>query len=188
MTQSQAEEIRQTLQDVALVRARTRSAVNALWFPSVVFGGLTIASAVVAVVWGGEALGWYWPFAAVVGTALTSWYCYLREQDLGLSRRPGPYLLTATLMLAAAMTLGALGTQTVRIIGPPLAVSAGCLVFAAMSRSRWLAALALGLAGVTLLLGGLLRWPSAVWAIPLVYGSASVLAGIVARATVERPA
>jgi hypothetical protein len=185
MTQGQAEEIRQTLPDVARVRARTRSALNALWFPSVAFGGLTVASAAVAFLWGGEVLGWYWPFAAILGTALTSWFFSVRERHAGVTSRARPYLLTGGLMLVTAMTLGALGTETVRVVGPPLVVSGGCLMFAAMSRSRWLAVVALGLGGVTLALGGM---PGAVWVIPLVYGSAFVVAGILARLTVERTA
>jgi hypothetical protein len=188
MTQSQAEQISQTLRAVELVRARTRSAVNALWFPSIVFGGLTMASAVVAFLWGGEALGWYWPPAALLGAGVTSWFFHVRERDMGLSSRATPYLITAALMLVAAMGFGAFGTQAVQVVGPPLVVSAGCLVFAGLSRSRWLAAVAVGLAAVALVLGWLLRLPSAVWVVPLVYGSAFVIAGIRARATVERPA
>jgi hypothetical protein len=187
VTNGQAEQIRQTLGEVALVRARTREALNALWFPSVVFGVLTLGSAAAAFVWGGHGLGWYWPFAALLGAALTSRYFHVRERNLGLSSRAGPYVLTAGLMIVATMMLGALGTQPVRIAGPPLAVSVGTLVFAGLSRSRWLAVVAIGLAVQVLVLGALLQPADAVWTIPLVYGSTSIVAGILARATTERP-
>jgi hypothetical protein len=183
----QAAQIRQTLGEVALVRARTRAALQALWFPSVLFGGLTLASAPIVFVWGGQALGWYWPFAAVIGAVLTSRFFHAREQELGLASRAGPYVVTFALLIVATMALGALGTGQVRVVGPPLAVSVGNLVFAFLARSRWLAVVAITVAVVTLALGAL-GHPGTEWMIALVYGSAFVTAGLVARATVERSA
>jgi hypothetical protein len=187
MSQWQVEEIRQTLGEVAAVRARARAELSGLWFPSVLFGGLTVTSAAVAYLWGGRALGWYWPIVAVLGSLLTFRFYRRRERDLGLSSRAAPYVVTAGLMLLATMALAVFGTAGVRVAGPPLAVSIGYLVFAALSRTRWLVGLALGLAAVTLGLAWLLPLRDAVWLIPLVYGSTFVIAGVGARAAEERP-
>lgn len=188
MSHARAEQVRQTLDTVEHIRAQTRADLGGLWYPTIVFGWLTVASVPPEIVWGDPASGWYWPFATVLGTALTIRFFAHREHTLGVGGRGWPFLLTAAAIALTAATLGALGTGVTGEIGPLLAVSTGQLVFAGLARSRALALLGAGTAAAALALGGLLRLPEAVWLLPLLYGVATVATGQTIRPTGGRPA
>jgi hypothetical protein len=139
------------LRHVESVQRQTRSLLQAFWFPLVVFGALTLASAVVQWVWSGPAVGIYWAVAGLAGGIAVSLYYRSRELRLGLSTPAAPYILTAAGMMAGAFVLPAVTSGDVQQVVSTFAVAAGYLVFAWLDRSRTLAGLAAVMAVVPVL-------------------------------------
>lgn len=174
------------LHDVERLRQRTRSHLQAIWFPLVVFGGLSMMSAAVAWRFGGPSLGVFWLAAAPAGSVVTAVFYRRREHRIGLEAPPAPYVVAAIgIILGAFLTGGlggALGAAAVSAIGPPLCVSAGYLVFARLARSRGLAVVAGVLAVLTLTLAAAHVKPDrAAWVLALTYGTVFGLTGLVYR-------
>jgi len=155
MNASQAQ-VADTLMELRALRLRTRSRLDHYWFPLVVFGGLSIASAPLAWLPDGAAVGLFWLVAAPAGSVAVSIHCRRREVSLGLGARARPYLLTAGGIFFAAMAAvtlgGALDLDMLAAVGPPLAVSAGYLVFGHLVHNGFVMTLALALAAMTVLL------------------------------------
>jgi hypothetical protein len=155
MNASQAQ-VADTLMELKELRQRTRSRLDDYWFPLVVFGALSIASAPFSWLLDGAAMGLFWLVAAPAGSVAVSVHCRRRELSLGLGADARPYLLTASgifVVAMAAVTLGgAFDREMLAAVGPPLAVSAGYLIFGHLVRSHVVTTLALGLAGMTILL------------------------------------
>jgi hypothetical protein len=172
--------------DVERLRRRTRTDLDATWFPLVVFGGLSIASSAVAARFGPAALGLFWAVAAPLGSLATGFYYWRRQKHVGLEAPPAPYLLAALgIVLGAFITGGvggALGAQEVSAFGPPLFVSAGYMIFAWLARSKGLAGVAIALALVTVV-ASVARIPpnQAAWGLSLIYGAVFVATGVVFR-------
>ncbi|MDQ3610740.1 MAG: hypothetical protein M4D85_03860 [Actinomycetota bacterium] len=176
----------QTLGEVERLRRQARGDLQAFWFPLVVFGGLTLASAGVVLLAGPAALGLYWACAGPVGGAATGWHYYRRERELGLQGPAVPYGVTAAgILLGCFVVAGAgsaAGSEAAVVVGPPLVISAGYLVFARLERSLTLAALAAGLGAV----------PIGLWAVSadahrtvlvaaLAYGAVFLVSGLAYR-------
>jgi hypothetical protein len=176
------------LSDIERLRRRTRTDLHPTWFPLVVFGTLSMASAAVAVRFGPTALGFFWAVAAPLGSVATGFYYWRRQDRVGLQAPAAPYLVGAAgIVLGAFLTGGlggAFGAPAVSALGPPLFVSAGYLLFARLARSRGLAAVAVVLALVTVATG-VARIPSdrAAWTLALIYGAIFVATGLVFRAS-----
>lgn len=142
------------LDEVARVRHATRTTLSGLWFPLVLFGGLSCVSAAVSWRFGGASLGVYWAVAAPLGAALTGLFYHRQERRVGLEMPPGGWIAGVVVILVGAFATGALGgalgAEVVSAAGPPLFVSLGYLIFARISRSAPLAIIAAGLAALTL--------------------------------------
>jgi len=139
------------LHHVESLRSQTRNLLQAFWFPLVVFGALTLASAPVQWVWPGAAVGVYWAVAGLLGGTAVGLYYRSRELRLGLTTSPTPYVLTAVGLLLGAFLLPAVTTGDLQEVVSTFAVAGGYLVFARIDRSRVLAVVAAVLLAVPVL-------------------------------------
>jgi hypothetical protein len=143
----QAQEI---VEEVDRLRSATRSQLSAMWWPLLVFGLLTLASAALIAGFGADALGVYWAVAGPLGGITVGAFYRNRERAIGVESPSLPYVLTALAVLIGAMAAGVIGDAAGSPLGaaaaPSLVVSAGFLVFAALERSALLAAVAVALA------------------------------------------
>ena len=146
--------------------------------PTLIFGGLTLASVPVRLQGGpASALG-YWVVAGVLGIAVVGIYHVRRDRSLALTARPGrgkAYaivgLTTLVLLVAGAALALANG------IGPLIAVSLGLLFLASLERRREYAALAMLLAVVAVAPVTLLPQPEAFVVSTLAFGAVLTVAG-----------
>ncbi len=177
---SSPQEAADVLRHVESVGRHTSQLLRAFWFPLVVFGALTLASAPVQWWWPGGAVGAFWAIGGPLGGALVGWYYRNRERRLGLHHSATAYVLTAVGMLAGAFLLPAVTSGDLREVASVFAVAAGYLVFAWLDRSPGLAALAVSLAvvPVVVLMSGVAH-PGAVTAV--VTGTAILASGLVYR-------
>ena len=180
-----ADEVTATLRHVDGARRRARADLSGFWFPLVLFGGITLCSPVVALLFGGIGLGVYWPVAGVVGWVAIGWYYSRHEATTGLQGAGWPYGVGGAALVVTCTAAGWLGGPTVVAYGPWLAVAVVYLGFAWLERSTALAALTLVLAGGVLALA----WsapadPALVSALVLapVYGAAFLATGLALRA------
>ncbi len=139
------------LRQVEAVERRTRSLMQAFWFPLVVFGALTLASAPVQWATSGAAIAVFWALAGPLGGAAVGWYYRSRELRVGLTVSPTPYIITAVGILAGTFALPMFTTGDLQEVVSVFAVAAGYLVFAVLDRSRVLAGLAAFIAAVPVL-------------------------------------
>jgi hypothetical protein len=139
--------------EVDRVRRQTRARASVMWFPLLLFGALTLVSAVVVARYGGPALGPYWIVAGPTGGIATGIVAWRRGSRVGAVVPSGPYLAVAGFVLTGASLLGwagdAMGAQVVSAVGPSLVVAIGYLLFARLERSRALTLVAVGLAVLT---------------------------------------
>ena len=125
----------QTLREIDDLRRRTRSVLRASWYPMVLFGAITMVSAVPVEIWSDAALGWYWPAASIGGSLLTARHYSRHQLAQGVVTNGLPYMLTAAGIIIGACLAGALGHGDVRLVGPWLAVACGYAVFGYLDRS-----------------------------------------------------
>jgi hypothetical protein len=128
------------------LRRRTRAAGRFTWFPLVLFGLLTIASAAVCSNSGRfERAGVFWLVAGPVGYAAVYAFAKRRETRQGIGQRVGPYL-------AAGLTLAVISTGfAAYVLAPDAAVVAAAVavaVVASMLRRPQVAVVAAGVAVV----------------------------------------
>jgi hypothetical protein len=148
------------LADTRSIRERTRITMHAVWFPCLLFGALALLGSAASRRYGGAALGAFWLVAAPVGIVATSLYYRRREHRVGLEGPVLPTLVGVAVIVIGCFATGfgggALGAPTLSAAGPPLAISAGYLIFAWIYRSAVVAVMALALAGldVRLILAG----------------------------------
>jgi hypothetical protein len=177
------------LSEIGRLRRRTRADLQGIWFPLVLFGALSMASALVALRFGGVPLGLFWVVAAPAGSAVTAVYYRRRARRIGLEAPATPYVITAAVLVLGAFLTGglggALGVATVSALGPPLCVSAGYLLFARLAHSWGLAAVAIALSALTVAIG-IAKMPAdqATWSLAMVYGAVFVGTGLFFRASV----
>lgn len=172
-----------TLEHLEELRARTRTDLGSAWFPLVVFGLLTLASTPIILLVGAQALGLYWTVAGLAGGLVVAGYYAIGQRRKGIRAPCGWPLLIAAAILAGTLGLGwyggTAGLPLLAAVGPPLVVAGGYLAFAWLARDMLLAAVALGLAGLTgaLLLGGMDPEPLTA-ALTIAYGGAFTLTGL----------
>lgn len=176
----------ETLREVERLRHRTRTGLGAFWFPLVVFGALSLASAAVVSLDDGEALGVYWAIAGPLGAIATGVYYYRRERTVGVERPAAPYLVTAAGIIVGSFVVAGLastlGSDAGAAATPSIVVSAGYLAFAWLERSPSLAAIAAALAALAIVLwAGRLGADSVATALALAYGATWVVTGAVYR-------
>jgi len=124
-------------------RRRTRARLQQYWLPLVLFGGLTLASAVVARLAPGPAVGVLWLVGAPAATLATTLWYWRRHDAAGVSRRPWPYLAVGLALAIIAWTLGWAGRGgPLATGGVLLAIGLAYAAFALLERSRLLAAFA----------------------------------------------
>ncbi len=173
----EAVEVLRHLEDV---QARTRRAVQAFWFPLVLFGALTLASVPVAFLDDGPAVAVFWAVAGPLGGAAVAWHYRRSERHVGAGRSGGLYVATAIGLLGAAFLLPAVTTGDLQDVVSAFAVAAAYLVFAWLDRSAVLAVLAAMLAAVPLVaLAADLSRPGAVTA--AITGAVTLAVGVAAR-------
>ena len=182
-----------TLQQVERVRRRTRSDLSSFWFPLVLFGALTLVGAAVVGLAGTRALGAYWALAGPAGSVVTGYYYWRRERRLGVEGPALPYVVTAVAMVVGALLAGGLGSasgsELAAASGPNLVVAAGLLMFSWLERSAALAALAGGLAALTLALAASGVAPrQVVLVLALAFGTAAIGTGLFYRLQDEQRA
>ena len=185
-------EARDLLDEIERRRRRTRADLGGLWFPLVLFGGITLVSAVVAWGFGPERLGLFWLVTGPAAAVVTSMYYWRHELRVGVESHATPYVMTGAGILAGCFFLGwlgdALGAHTLSSVGPALVVSAGYVVFARLQRAVGLAVVALGLAVVAAALPATGVEPGrAAVILALAYGSVFVATGLAYRAPRSEP-
>ena len=174
---------RELIGEIDRMRHRARARASVMWFPLVLFGMLSVASAFVSARYGGQALGPYWMVAGPAGGVATAVAAYRRGRRVGVSVPGVPYLAVAVFILVGASAAGwagdALGEHALSAVGPPIVVSIGYLLFARLERSRPLTWTAVGLAAlaVGLLATGIEPEPMAV-ILALVYGATFIATGL----------
>ena len=140
----------ETLQRVEQLRAKTRGDLRDFWFPLVLFGGLTLASAAMALTGLPDGVGTaiFWAVAGPAGGVAVAVYYHRRELALGATRAPLPYVATSIGLMALAFGLPAVTRGDLREVVSVFAVAAAYAVFAWLERSPTLAGLAVFLAVV----------------------------------------
>ena len=145
-----AEEARELMEEIERRRRQTRADPGGFWFPLVLFGVITLLSAVVAWRFGPERLGLFWIVAGPAGGIVTGIHYCRHQLQVGVEGNGAPYVITGVGILVGASSLGwlgdALGEHMVSVVGPCLVVSAGYAVFSRLERSIGLAVVAVVLA------------------------------------------
>lgn len=153
MMESYSSQPAEILDEVARVRRETRTALQRMWFPLVLFGTLSCLSAVVSWRLGGVALGIFWMVAGPLGSVLTGLYYYRVERRVGVEVPIGRWMIGVAVILVGAFASGILGgvleVAMVSAIGPALSISLGYLIFARIERSVALAIVAIAPAALT---------------------------------------
>lgn len=151
----------EALREIEQLRTRTQQQLDAFWFPLMLFGALTVISAIVGAVYGGVASGMFWLVAGPLGGAATGFHYYKRESRLGVESNPVPWIATAVGIMvgcfATGFAGGSLELPALSTLGPLLTISAGYLIFGRLAHSMTVsvAAVLLGLAVVVMWLAGL---------------------------------
>lgn len=137
MTHSHAstEDARAALEQVDRLRSDARADLSAFWFPLVLFGALTVLSALPAARGDGTGVAIFWAFAGPLGGIAVGMYSYWHEQRVGLSRPPAPFIVTAGALLVAAFALPAVTSGRLQEVVSAFAVAGAYLVFARLERS-----------------------------------------------------
>lgn len=182
MTHSHAstEDARAALEQVDRLRSDARANLRAFWFPLVLFGALTVLSALPAANGDGTGVAIFWAFAGPLGGVAVGIHAYRHEQQVGLSRPPAPFIVTAVALLIAAFALPAVTSGRVQEVVSAFAVAGAYLVFARLDRSRLLVGVSVVLAVVpALALASGIEHPGAPTA--AVTGVIILATGLVAR-------
>ncbi len=172
---------RTTLDEVDRLRSDARHRLDHAWFPLILFGLLTLASAGVVALFGESALGLFWLVAGVGGGIACGWHAQRTEERRGLSRPGLPYVLLAGVLLVSALLLGAFGTGAVQVAGPPLVVAVAYLGFAVLERSVAIAVTAAFLGAATIAIAVIDVAEPTIW-LALLFGVAFTTLGVIRRA------
>ncbi|MGI8684477.1 MAG: hypothetical protein ACR2MO_05215 [Acidimicrobiales bacterium] len=143
-------EIARTLEEIETLQRGTRQTLQSFWFPLVVFGAITLLSSPFFLAGDGSAGGLFWAVAGPAGGIVTGTYYARREDDLGISRPPAPYIVVAVGIMVGAFGLPLLTSGDLQQVVSNFAVAAGYLGFAAIERDARIAAIAAVIAIVPL--------------------------------------
>jgi hypothetical protein len=182
----QPDQANDTLMEIGRLRGRTRSDLQALWFPLIVFGVLSIGGAAVILVSWGWGIALYWAVAGPAGGIATGRFYHQRGRDLGVEAPPAPYVGVAIAIMVGCfltgMLGGMLGSALTAAVGPSLAISVGYVAFAYLERRASVAVIAIALGALA---GGLVAsdlTPSRIAAIlALTYGVTFLATGLLFR-------
>ncbi|MDQ3679601.1 MAG: hypothetical protein M3378_03465 [Actinomycetota bacterium] len=175
-----------TLREIEALQRRARRELRSFWFPLVLFGALSMASAPFCQIRDGVGSAVFWAVAGPAGGMATALHYRRRELQLGLYRSAWPYLGTAAAMLVGASVLPAVTSGHLQGVVSSFAVAAGYLVFAGLERSWWLVGLALVM--VVVPLGFLNAAPGAAcFGAAAVTGAAVLTTGAMLRQEEQRP-
>lgn len=145
------DEAQETLRTVQETRRQTRKVLSESWFPLILFGLLSLVSAPLIAVFGGEVLGIYWPICGVLGGVATALHYRNRQSVIGLEDNAVGYVLTAAGIIIGAFVVGWVagtnGNEMLAAVGPMVVVAIGYGIFAWLDRS-----ISLGLAAASLLI------------------------------------
>ncbi|HXI15805.1 MAG TPA: hypothetical protein VNM48_05490 [Chloroflexota bacterium] len=138
------------LRDVLRTRRAVRAAVSPFWLPLVLFGAITLGSALVAARQL-DSLGTYWMVTGPSGGVICGlWYAVLGHRR-ATSASATPFILTAIVLTATATVAGTLLDGGLAWVLPGMAVGAGYLVFAWLTASRTVGACAVAISALPLL-------------------------------------
>lgn len=183
------DEAARTLESVRATRDATHGQLRSYWYPLIVFGTLTMLSAPFFALWDGGGVALFWLVAAPAGSFAVVRHQCTQALIMGAGRAVRPYAITGIALIVACFGLGAIGGATGELdianFGPPLAVAAAYVAFAWLERSAALAALATGLAALTIgfAVSGV---DHAAPILALTYGASFVVVGLAARAKSQR--
>lgn len=168
------------LDEVTVVRSRTRTHLQSFWFPVTLFGAITLLSAPFTLIGDGVGVAWFWSIAGPLGGALVGFYYHNRERRLGLGSPALPYVLTAVAMMAGAFVLPAFVTGPAQAVVSSYSIAIGYVVFGLLDRSKMLAAVGLVIAAVpTVVIVGDIANPGMVAA--LLTGAIMLASGMIRR-------
>lgn len=169
----------ETVVELEIVRARVRGDLAeqaSVRVPLLVFGALTLGSALAAAPGHGEWLGVYWLIAAPAGMVVVSRHFRGLQRRVGIGRDGIAPLVVAVAMSVAAFTAGWFAGAA----AAGVAIGAGYLAMAATVRSRTMAAL--GAAVLVATAGvGLAGVDRPEVALPVVLGTALLSTGLATR-------
>lgn len=139
----------EVLDDLAALRASTRSDVRPTSVPLFVFGALLLVAA--ALPDAGFDLPWaaYWLVAGPLGFGLIAWRYRRTEGEVGVGDLSRPYRVGA---IGAAVLIGMVFSVFLLLVAPLAGAGVSLIVVSRVARDRWVMA-----AGLTLLLLGLLE-------------------------------
>ena len=142
---SQQQDAEALLSQVEGVQRKTREDANPVWFPLILFGILSLASAPFGFIEDGKGLGFFWIIAGPAGSALTGWYMTRHDRRLGLHKPGWAQLITAAALIITAFAVVDEGighdSEVLTATGPFFVVAAAYAVFAWLSRSALVARL-----------------------------------------------
>jgi hypothetical protein len=121
---------RALIDEIDALQRRSRDLLAAFWFPLVLFGVLTLASAVFT---GGDATGVFWAFAGPIGSVITG--VFYARRKVGIDRPARPYVATAAALIVGAFVAAGVAAENWKSPAAMLAVAIGYAVFAALERS-----------------------------------------------------
>ncbi len=131
------------LETAEAARRRTRSRLRQFWLPLVLFGGLTLASAVVAALAPGPTVGLFWSVGGPAGTLATALWYWRRHEALGVSILWWPSAVVGLGLLVVSEGLGWWGRGgPLTYAGVLLIVEMAYAAFSCFERSLPLAAFA----------------------------------------------
>lgn len=150
------DEAASALDSIRSTRAATRERLGSQWLALVVFGALTFLSAPLYDVRDGAAAALFWLAAAPIGTFVVARHRRAQLRSTGAARAGQPYARTFVALGVAFFVLSAAGALTgkgeIAVYGPPFAVGAAYLVFAALDRRISFALWGMVVAAVAILL------------------------------------
>lgn len=173
-------EVARTLEEIGALRRDTRRALQAFWFPLLLFGTLTLVSSPLFAIADGSGVGLFWAVAGPAGGIATGVYYARRQHRLGLCRPASPYLAVAAGIVVGAFGLPLLVSGDLEAVVSNLAVAAGYLGFALIERDARIAAIAAVLGAVPLVMLAVAPG-SAGLVTALVTGSVLVASGVAFR-------
>lgn len=171
------------LDELAVLRGRTRRSLGVPWFPMVCFGALGMLAAAPAAVWGAVALGPFWLVGGIVGMLLVRRHYRARIDRSGVSGRGRRVWAVGLgmfgLCLVVGTVAGSVSGRAAAIVAPVVVVAVGYAVIGALQRS-WLPPLAVAPAVVASI--GLAAAGGPPWSVELVLGGGLLVAGLATRA------
>jgi hypothetical protein len=169
------------LEEVERLQAHTRRSLGAPWFPLVLFGGLTMLSALFVSVSGPGVLVIFWPIAGALAMAAIHGHYRRRGRARGLSGPKRQWWLGAGLFAASlggALVGGRVAGTAAALVVPIAATFAAYVLFGWLQHNPVLPAAVAVAAGIA---AGLALAGGEPWVVEVAFGAGLMGAGIVVR-------